>query len=471
MSNAVFPVTAERVAILATADPELRRLVEQGSRGLIKRLAHADTIPQLRATIEDQRPDVLLVDFTLLGDDPADALSALPAEGRPPVLLLAEAGEREQAFELIGKGADDVLDRPPRNGELHLRIDRVLESREIDAHLASLEDEITERSRRSYRARTIVTRSPAMRQLADTIERVARMRTTVLVLGESGVGKELVSRSVHFSSPRIEGPFIAINCAALPPHLIESELFGHEKGSFTGATNRQKGRFARAHSGTIFLDEIGDMSMKTQAKVLRALQDGEIEPVGAGQPVRVDVRVLAATNKDLRDEIDAGRFREDLYYRLSVLPVHLPPLRERAEDIPGLVRHLSALICRENNFRPRRFTEPALAQLASRQWPGNVRELRNYLERAIILAPSDEISANELPEVELRRSEADHTLMEIESLREFKEAAEREYLRRKLEAHGWNITRTAQAIDTPRSNLYKKLEMYGLTRLAGPESS
>ncbi len=463
MSNAVFPVTAERVAILATADPELRRLVEQGSRGLIKRLAHADTIPQLRATIEDQRPDVLLVDFTLLGDDPADALSALPAEGRPPVLLLAEAGEREQAFELIGKGADDVLDRPPRNGELHLRIDRVLESREIDAHLASLEDEITERSRRSYRARTIVTRSPAMRQLADTIERVARMRTTVLVLGESGVGKELVSRSVHFSSPRIEGPFIAINCAALPPHLIESELFGHEKGAFTGAVDRRAGKFELAHGGTLFLDEIGETDLATQAKLLRVLETQEFMRVGGTRPVKVDVRLVAATNVDLERFVREGRFREDLYYRLKVVTLQIPPLRERREDIPDLISTTLSNLCRENQIPRPELSPEAMEALSAYAWPGNVRELMNTLEAVLVSNTSHRIGVAELPpSIVATRSDTKHTGTPLElvgrSLREIESLAISATLR---EVEG-SRTRAAELLGISVRTLRRRIHELGL---------
>jgi two-component system nitrogen regulation response regulator NtrX len=248
---------------------------------------------------------------------------------------------------------------------------------------------------------------------------------------------------------------------------VESELFGHEKGSFTGATARQKGRFARAHGGTIFLDEIGDMSLRTQAKVLRALQEGEIEPLGAGAPVRVDVRVIAATNKDLRSEIAAGRFREDLYYRLSVLPIPIPPLRERREDIPQLVEQLAQRVVEDNNFRPRRFSPAALAALAARPWPGNVRELSNVIERALILAPGETVELDDLPGADPTAAAPDGGWLDAPTLREFKERSERDYLLARLEENGWNITRTAQAIGTPRSNLYKRLEHHGLVRIAG----
>jgi two-component system nitrogen regulation response regulator NtrX len=280
------------------------------------------------------------------------------------------------------------------------------------------------------------------------------------------VGKELIARMIHRNSLRSRERFVQVNCAAIPDELIESELFGHEKGSFTGASEKQIGKFEQADRGTIFLDEVGDMSLKTQAKVLRVLQEGEVERVGSARTLKVDVRVIAATNKDLDAEIEKGTFREDLYFRLSVIPISVPPLRERASDIPALVRHFADLFSRDNNLRPKRFTEPAMDLLQHYRWKGNIREVRNTVERLIIMTPGDTIDLADLPasiRFDQRASTPDNAVERTPgTLREFKEVAERAYLVQRLREHGWNISKTAEVIGTPRSNLYKKLEQYNI---------
>jgi two-component system nitrogen regulation response regulator NtrX len=271
---------------------------------------------------------------------------------------------------------------------------------------------------------------------------------------------------IHRNSLRARERFVQVNCAAIPDELIESELFGHEKGSFTGATDKQVGKFELADRGTIFLDEVGDMSVRTQAKVLRVLQEGEVERLGSSRTLKVDVRVIAATNKDLEQEIEKGQFREDLFFRLSVIPVFVPPLRDRADDIPSLVRHFAELFTRENNFHAKRFTAEALAALQRGRWKGNVRELRNTIERVIIMTPGDAVNASDLPESV--RAEAPPVPApedrgdQPNTLRGFKESAERAFLIQKLRENDWNISRTAETIGTPRSNLYKKLEQYNI---------
>ena len=295
----------------------------------------------------------------------------------------------------------------------------------------------------------------------------------MLLLGESGAGKELVARAIHRNSLRSRDRFVQVNCAAIPEELIESELFGHEKGSFTGATEKQIGKFEQADRGTIFLDEVGDMSAKTQAKVLRVLQEGEVERLGSARTIKVDVRVIAATNKDLEAEIERGTFREDLYFRLSVIPIRVPPLRDRREDIPALVRHFADLFGRENNRRPARFTPAAVELMQKARWKGNVRELRNTVERLLIMTPGDVIDADDLRDV-LRpdtrpaapAAEAAGGVQSVTpgTLREFKESAERQFLVEKLRENAWNISKTAEVIGTPRSNLYKKLEQYAITQ-------
>ena len=403
-------------------------------------------------------PDALLLDIRMPRLSGLDVLTKIREAGVDlPILMISGHATISTAVEALRLGAQDFLEKPLEREIVLRRLAGQLERARLREVVESQREEEGERYK-------LVGSSQAMVDVRALIERAGPTQATVLITGESGTGKELVARGIHQASTRAAGAFIKVNCAAIPDELIESELFGHEKGAFTGAATRQKGRFARAHGGTIFLDEIGDMSLKTQAKVLRALQDGEIEPLGAGRPVRVDVRVLAATNKDLRAEIREGNFREDLYYRLSVLPIQLPPLRERRDDIPALVEHLAQIVCRENNFKRVQFSDDALERLAQRPWQGNVRELRNAIERAIILAPGSQIEGRDLPPVEEDIHTADDSLMQIDTLREYKEASEREYLRRKLDEHGWNITRTAQAIETPRSNLYKKLEQYDLSQ-------
>jgi two-component system nitrogen regulation response regulator NtrX len=315
--------------------------------------------------------------------------------------------------------------------------------------------------------------SPALKQVMAAVGRAAPTNATVLIQGESGVGKELVARTIHRNSLRSRERFVQVNCAAIPEDLIESELFGHEKGSFTGATEKQVGKFEQADRGTIFLDEVGDMSAKTQAKVLRVLQEGEVERLGSARTIKVDVRVIAATNKNLEEEIEKGHFREDLYFRLAVIPIYVPPLRERPEDVSLLVRHYMDFFSRENNVRPKKVAPAALDVLQRHRWKGNIRELRNTVERLIIMTAGDTIDAADLPDV-LRstspssqgfgKSAVDTDQAKVGTLREFKDNAERAYLVGKLRENGWNISKTAEVIDTPRSNLYKKLEQYQISQ-------
>jgi len=299
------------------------------------------------------------------------------------------------------------------------------------------------------------------------VSRVAASDSSVLISGETGTGKELVARAIHSQSTRAEEPFVEVNCAAIPSELIESELFGHMKGSFTGAIADRAGKFEQAHGGTIFLDEVGDMSLAAQAKVLRVLQDGVVTRIGGAKPIEVDVRVLSATNKNLEAEITEQRFREDLFYRLNVVPIHVPPLRERREDIPLLVAHFVNVLTKREGVAPRTVAPEAVERLSKLDWPGNVRELRNTIERLLILAAGPRVTADDVGRLG-GRHDTDQTglgsLLDCKTFEEFKHAAERAFLLAKLREFDWNVSETARALEMPRSNLYKKIERYGLTR-------
>ncbi|MEZ4469184.1 MAG: sigma-54 dependent transcriptional regulator, partial [bacterium] len=309
--------------------------------------------------------------------------------------------------------------------------------------------------------------SPVMERLREQIAKVAPTRARILITGESGTGKELVARAIHEQSDRASRPFVKVNCAAIPNDLIESTLFGHEKGAFTSAVGRRRGNFELADTGTLFLDEIGDMSLSAQAKVLRVLQTGEMTRVGGETPVQVDVRVLAATNKDLEQACREGSFREDLYFRLNVVPLQTPPLRARRGDVALLAEHFAGQVCAENGFRPKGFEPEALRRLEAFDWPGNVRELRNMVERLVILS-GEQITVDDLPTDFSRRSRPSfgvgEDVFDQGSLRDFREAAEQAFIAARLAANEWNISRTAESLDLERTNLHKKIKALGIKR-------
>ena len=408
--------------------------------------------------IDRDAPHAVLLDVKMPGMDGLGLLENLRKRGVDvPVVVLTGHGDEFTASSCLQAGADAFLDKPPERAKLLLALQG-----------AVARGKLAEENRRLKGAAgeppPLLGDSAEMKALREEIARVAPSRATVLIVGESGTGKELVARRIHHHSPRAREAFVRVNCAAIPEELIESELFGHEKGSFTGAVRKQIGKFVQADGGTIFLDEIGDMSLRTQAKVLRVLQDGEVEPVGAGVVGHVDVRVIAATNKDLPEEVKAGRFREDLYFRLSVVVLHTPPLRSHPEDIPALVEHWTAEACAEYNRRPKRWTREALGQLSAYPFHGNVRELKNVVERAVIMQLEDEIRGVDLLPAAASGGTEDEGVFSAPTLAEFQERAERAYLVRQLARYNWNVAATARAINTPRSNLYKKIEAYGLKR-------
>ena len=426
----------------------------------------ASSGPEAMALIEREPPDLAFLDIKMGGMDGLEALQKIrQANDALPVVIISGHGTVSTAVEATKLGAFDFIEKP-------LASERVLVTIRNALDQGRLRDENRSLKRAVEARHQMVGESASIRQIWDSIKRAAPTNATVLLLGESGSGKELVARAIHRNSLRSRDRFVQVNCAAIPEELIESELFGHEKGSFTGATEKQIGKFEQADRGTIFLDEVGDMSPKTQAKVLRVLQEGEVERLGSARTIKVDVRVIAATNKDLEAEIERGTFREDLYFRLSVIPIRVPPLRDRREDIPLLVRHFVDLFSRENNRRPQRFTPAALAFMQNARWKGNVRELRNTVERLLIMTPGDSIDVDDLRDVV--RADTRTTAAAGESggpaylapgtLKEFKESAERKFLVDKLREHAWNISKTAEVIGTPRSNLYKKLEQYAITQ-------
>jgi two-component system, NtrC family, nitrogen regulation response regulator NtrX len=419
------------------------------------------------ALAEREAPDLVLLDVKMPGMDGIEVLERLHNMNEAlPIVMISGHGTTQTAVEATKKGAVNFLDKPFESTErLLVTLRNALEQGQLRTENRSLKKAVEVRHQ-------MVGDSVALKQVMAAVGRAAPTNATVLIQGESGVGKELVARAIHRNSLRSRERFVQVNCAAIPEELIESELFGHEKGSFTGATEKQVGKFEQADHGTIFLDEVGDMSAKTQAKVLRVLQEGEVERLGSARTIKVDVRVIAATNKNLEEEIEKGHFREDLYFRLAVIPIQVPPLRERPEDIALLVRHYMEYFSRENNVRPKRITQAALDTLSRYRWKGNIRELRNTVERMNIMTGGDTIDVADLPE-NVRSSPsgaksgtavADAEAAKLGSLREFKENAERAFLVGKLRENGWNISRTAEVIGTPRSNLYKKLEQYQISQ-------
>lgn len=410
--------------------------------------------------LETTDPDLIFLDVKMPGLDGLEVLQRIRASNRAaPVVMISGHGTIDTAVDATRKGAYDFLEKPLDSDRLLVTLRNALALRGLSARVEAL---VTQAESRHQ----IVGGSFAIRQVVERVERVAPTDARVLITGENGTGKELVARAIHRLSHRVDGPFIEVNCAAIPSELIESELFGHIKGSFTGAVADRPGKFEQAHNGTLFLDEVGDMSLAAQAKVLRALEEGVITRVGGSKAVSVDVRVIAATNKDLPTEIESGNFREDLYYRLNVVPIHVPPLRERREDVPALVRHFAALQGGGDRYPVRPIRPDAVEQLQAMDWPGNVRELRNTVERLLILAPGPEISSRDVEQLVGGSTgpALAGELIHAATFSEFKEQAERAFIVQKLREHDWNVSETARAVEMPRSNLYKKIERYGLER-------
>ena len=410
--------------------------------------------------------DVIVLDIWLPGLDGLTTLQRLrERQIDSQVVIISGHGNIESAVRAIKMGAYDFIEKPLSLEKTVLVVRNALRQRDLETENKVLRAKVDSQQPNT----TMVGESPAMTHLREQVSLAAPTNGRVLILGENGTGKELVARTIHQSSRRKSGPFVEVNCAAIPEELIESELFGHVRGAFTGAVADKPGRFEQANAGTIFLDEIADMSLKTQAKVLRVLQEQVMERVGGTQRIKVDVRVLAATNKDLTAEIRAGRFREDLFFRLNVIPIFVPALRDRQQDIPMLAEHFMALVAQEHGRRPRRLASEAAARLQQYGWPGNVRELRNVIERVNIMVGGDTITAQDLgflgrdgvmPDLPGQAGP-------VAPLSEARDQFEKDYILRTLAAQHGNMSRTAEVLGVERSNLYKKLRAFGITPRGG----
>jgi two-component system nitrogen regulation response regulator NtrX len=467
MSSTIFIVDDEK---------NIRRTVRMVLEGEGFGVEEASSGEEALARLPEVAADVMLLDVQLPGISGLETLeriAKLKTEApSPTVIVISGHATLADAVRATKAGAYDLIEKPLDRERLMVALRNALERRAMAREVQGLRALADERSE-------MVGRSAAMAALRAQIAKVAPTRTRVLITGESGTGKELIARAIHRQSALADKALIKVNCAAIPKELIESELFGHERGAFTGATARKRGLFEMADGGTIFLDEIGDMVSSAQAKVLRVLQSGEFTRVGGEQTLKVDVRVLAATNRDLQAAVAAGEFREDLYFRLNVVPLRAPPLRERADDVPLLSGAFIELACRENGMKVKTISDEALTLLAAYPWPGNVRELRNVIERLVILS-EESIGVDDLPEeilAEVARTKrgaiaAPTELPRVElpaearalPLREFRDHMEREYIRIKLDENGWNISRTATLLGIERTNLHKKMRALGLSR-------
>ncbi len=414
------------------------------------------------AALEGQKFDLLLLDVWLPKMDGIETLSRVRTlDPELPVVVMSGHANIDTAVRAVKMGALDFVEKPLSLDKTLVVVKNALRQRRLESENRSLKAQVEQRFR-------MVGEGPAMSALRAQIAQAAPSHGRVLIFGENGTGKELVARNIHAQSLRAEGPFVEVNCAAIPEDLIESELFGHTKGAFTGAFAARKGKFELADGGTLFLDEIGDMTLKTQAKVLRALQEQKVEPVGGATSVAVDVRVIAATNKNLEEELRKGSFREDLYFRLNVIPFQVPPLRERREDIPALARHFVAEVAGEYGKRAKDLSSRAIEVLAALPWPGNVRELRNTVERVFIMTPRDVIEPEDLPAplpaagFAAGSGAAPEPVREFPSLAEARVDFEKRYLWSKYQECGGNMSRTAEALQVERSNLYRKMKGFGL---------
>jgi len=417
--------------------------------------------------IQAHQYDLVLLDVKMPEVDGMEVLEEIAdGTGDLPVVMISGHGTIETAVEATKLGAYDFIEKPPDLNRLLVTVRNAMDRGQLETKNRRMRQTISEQSTGDLPP--IIGESDAIGDIKDTIERVAPTEARVLISGENGTGKELVAKWIHHRSARADEPIVEVNCAAIPDELIESELFGHEKGAFTGATQQRIGKFEQAHEGTLFLDEIGDMSLSAQAKVLRVLQEDEIERVGGERSIQVDVRVIAATNKDLMGEIEEGRFREDLYHRIGVILIEVPPLRRRREDIPLLTEHGTERLARRNGLSPKTFTDEALERLQDYEWRGNVRELYNVIERLLILVDGDAIDAGDVDQFVEPKMVSDGPAKELisayDDFTQARDQFEKRFIQHKLHQHDWNVSQTAETIGIQRSHLYNKLNKYGIER-------
>jgi DNA-binding NtrC family response regulator len=484
-STAPSGAPAPHTVLVVDDEKNIRRTLQLVLEGEGYRVLGAETASQALAILAspDRPVDLAILDVKLPDMSGLEALAKLRGDEATkdlPIIVISGHATVDDAVQAIKLGASDFFEKP-------LARERVLVSVHNVLHAAMTERELARVTEQQLRRYEMIGRSAPMQKLFHELEKVAPTKASVLITGESGTGKELIARAIHRLSPRAGGPFVKVNCAAIPRELIESELFGHERGAFTGAQQRRRGLFEQAHGGTLFLDEIGDMDLVAQAKVLRAVQSGEISRVGSEHVIHVDVRVLAATNKDLARAVEQGVFREDLFFRLAVFPIRSPALRERVEDIALLAEAFMEQFGRENGIRPKPMDAEVLTALAGRKWPGNVRELKNVVERSAILS-GDRVTIADLPEdphqspfeeePDSHSSDSAHDSLDEDpspappgvpgsrplTLREHRERSERQYIVDTLKLTGWNISRTAIVLGVERTNLHKKIRAYSIKR-------
>lgn len=454
-SKATILITDDEKSIRNT----LREILEFENYNIME----AENGEKALATIQKEKIDLVILDIKMQGMDGIEVLEKIKKmEPGLPVIMISGHGTIKIAVEATKLGAFDFLEKPPDLNRLLISIRNGLNSSELIKENKQIRTEL-------YGSTEIIGNSPGIQSIKKLISKVASSNSRVLITGENGTGKELVARAVHDQSERSSKKFVDVNCAAIPSDLLESELFGHEKGAFTGASGQRIGKFEQADGGTLFLDEIGDMTSDSQAKVLRALQENRIVRVGGTKPIDIDVRILAATNKDLQHEIQEGNFREDLFHRLNVIPIQLPPLRERREDIPLLANwYLNKLSEKEIIFSGKSFSDDALETLQKMEWPGNIRELQNIVERVALLSSDQQISASDIDRLTISKGKSKDQLSvkidNTESFHDYKEEAEKLFLLKKLEKYDWNISSTADAIGIQRSHIYTKMKKYGIER-------
>ncbi|HEV8320388.1 MAG TPA: sigma-54 dependent transcriptional regulator [Myxococcota bacterium] len=447
-----------RSILVVDDEKNIRRTLKMVLEGEGYAVQGAESAEAGLASLDEEPADLVMLDVRLPGMDGMEALGRLRLRYPDlPVIMISGHATLSDAVEATRRGAFDFLEKPLDRERVLVAIRNALERRTLAREVGELRARVQQREE-------ILGRSPTMLRLMEQVAKVAPTNGRVLITGESGTGKELVARAVHRQSQRAQSVFVKVNCAAIPAELIESELFGHEKGAFTGAVGRKRGQFEVAHGGTLFMDEIGDMAASAQAKVLRVLQNGEITRVGGERPIVVDVRIIAATNKNLEAEVKAGKFREDLYFRLNVVPVQCPALRERPDDVPLLVEQFTDQFCAENGLRRKKIGDAVMRRLQTYGWPGNVRELKNVVERMVILS-DDVIQEKDLPEyITGAPPSFDHRAFAGRTLREFSYEMEREFIRAALDRHDWNVSRSAAALGIERTNLHKKMKAYGIRR-------